>query len=82
MKMSGHVPNAMTDGVLGDLHPDLDKGVTELLDSLSCSLDQAWGTPGLKAEEDHLFQKVAAVHQRQKDLKKKTPLLFLLLVLK
>lgn len=42
MKMSGHVPNAMTDGVLGDLHPDLDKGITELLDSLSCSLDQAW----------------------------------------
>lgn len=70
----------MTDGVLGDLHLDLDKGITKLLDSPSCSLDQAWGTPGLKAEEDHLFQKVAAVHQ--KDLKKKTPLLFLQLVLK
>lgn len=28
----------MTDGVLGDLLPDLDQGITELLDSLNCNL--------------------------------------------
>lgn len=30
----GHAPNEMTDGFLGDLLPDLHKGITELLDSL------------------------------------------------
>ncbi len=33
---SGHAPNEMKDGVLGYL----DLGITELLDSLSCKLDQ------------------------------------------
>ncbi|KAI4903310.1 hypothetical protein NFI96_031847 [Prochilodus magdalenae] len=33
-----HAPNEMTDGVLGDLLPDLDQGITELLDTLKCNL--------------------------------------------
>ncbi|TWW77307.1 hypothetical protein D4764_12G0006970 [Takifugu flavidus] len=36
--MSGHAPNEKTNGVLGDLLPDLDQGITELLDSLSINL--------------------------------------------
>ena len=31
---SGHTPDEMVDGVLGVLLPDLDQGVSELLDSL------------------------------------------------
>ncbi|CAB1444405.1 unnamed protein product [Pleuronectes platessa] len=31
---SGHAPDESADGVLGDLLPDLDQGVSELLDSL------------------------------------------------
>ncbi|TWW81314.1 [Protein ADP-ribosylarginine] hydrolase [Takifugu flavidus] len=31
-------PNEMTNGVLGDLLPDLDQGITELLDSLRINL--------------------------------------------
>ncbi|KAJ8358599.1 hypothetical protein SKAU_G00151240 [Synaphobranchus kaupii] len=32
--MSGHAPDESADGVLGDLLPDLDQGISELLDSL------------------------------------------------
>ncbi|KAJ8345370.1 hypothetical protein SKAU_G00295630 [Synaphobranchus kaupii] len=32
--MSGHAPDETADGVLGDLLPDLDQGISELLDSL------------------------------------------------
>ncbi|KAJ8342163.1 hypothetical protein SKAU_G00320910 [Synaphobranchus kaupii] len=32
--MSGHAPDESADGVLGDLLPDLDQGINELLDSL------------------------------------------------
>ncbi|XP_016321016.1 flotillin-2-like [Sinocyclocheilus anshuiensis] len=35
---SGHAPNETTDGVLGCFLPDLDQGITELLDSLRCNL--------------------------------------------
>ena len=31
---SGHAPDESGDGVLGDLLPDLDQGITELLGSL------------------------------------------------
>ena len=31
--MSGHVPDEGADGALGDLLPDLDWGISELLDS-------------------------------------------------
>ena len=31
---SGHAPDESADDVLGDLLPDLDQGITELLDSL------------------------------------------------
>ena len=34
----GHATNEMTDGVLGYFLPDLDQGITELLDSLRCNL--------------------------------------------
>ncbi|KAJ8359464.1 hypothetical protein SKAU_G00159890 [Synaphobranchus kaupii] len=30
--MSGHAPDELVDGVLGDLLPDLDQGISELLD--------------------------------------------------
>ena len=59
---SGHAPDEMTDEVL-DLLPDLDQGISELLDSLWCYLAavdapihnvpevlswiQVWGTRGL-----------------------------------
>lgn len=33
-----HAPNEMTDGVLGDLLPDLGQSITELLDSLRFNL--------------------------------------------
>ncbi|TWW81768.1 hypothetical protein D4764_01G0015830 [Takifugu flavidus] len=36
--MSGHAPNEKTNGVLGNLLPDLDQGITELLDSLRINL--------------------------------------------
>ncbi|TWW77579.1 hypothetical protein D4764_12G0009690 [Takifugu flavidus] len=36
--MSGHAPNETTNGVLGDLLPDLDQGIIELLDSLRINL--------------------------------------------
>ena len=32
--MSEHAPDETADGVLGDLLPDLDQGISELLDSL------------------------------------------------
>ena len=32
MTMSGHAPDESVNGVLGDLLPDLDQGITELLD--------------------------------------------------
>ena len=31
---SGHAPDESADGVMGDLFPDLDQGISELLDSL------------------------------------------------
>ena len=31
---SGHAPDERADGVLGDLLPDLDQGISEFLDSL------------------------------------------------
>lgn len=34
----GHATNEMTDCVLGYFLPDLDQGITELLDSLRCNL--------------------------------------------
>lgn len=35
---SGHALDEMADGVLGHLLPDLDQGISELLDSLWCFL--------------------------------------------
>lgn len=34
LTMSGHVPNDLADGILGDLLSDLIQGIIELLDSL------------------------------------------------
>ena len=34
LKPSGHAPDESTDGVLGDLLPDLDHNISELLDSV------------------------------------------------
>ncbi|KAI4879793.1 hypothetical protein NFI96_027057 [Prochilodus magdalenae] len=39
--------NRVTDGVLGDLLPDLDQGITELLDSLKCNLVASDGPRGV-----------------------------------
>ncbi|TWW64310.1 hypothetical protein D4764_03G0013180 [Takifugu flavidus] len=36
--MLGHAPNETTNSVLGDLLPDLDQGITELLDNLRINL--------------------------------------------
>lgn len=37
----GNAPNEMMDGVLRDFLPDLEQGVTELLDSLRCKLRES-----------------------------------------
>ena len=41
---SGHAPDETVDGVLGDLLPDLDQGISELLDSLWCYLARCTDT--------------------------------------
>lgn len=35
---SKHAPDEIMDGTLGDLVPDLDQGISELLDNLCCYL--------------------------------------------
>ena len=52
---SGHAPNETTDGVLGDLLPDLDQGITELLDSLKCNLAASDGPKHNVPEVFYLF---------------------------
>ncbi len=39
----GHTPNETADGVQGYFLPDLDQGITELLDSLRCNLEASDG---------------------------------------
>ena len=41
---SGHAPDESTDGLLGDVLPDLYQGISQLLDSLWCDLAAADGT--------------------------------------
>lgn len=36
LKMLGQAPNEIKDGILGDLFPDLDQTITELLNSVTC----------------------------------------------
>lgn len=38
MSLTGNAPNETTDRVLGHLLPDLDQGITELLDSLNLAV--------------------------------------------
>lgn len=35
LKMLGQAPNEMKDGILGDVFPDLDQTITELLNSVT-----------------------------------------------
>ena len=41
---SGHAPEEMTDVLLRDLLPDLDQGISQLLDSLWCDVESVDGT--------------------------------------
>ncbi len=52
LTMSGHAPNETTDGVLGYFLPDLDQGITELLDSLRGNLA---GSDGVKQNVPEVF---------------------------
>ena len=42
--MSGHAPDETTDVLLRDLLPDLDQGISQLLDSLWCDVASVDGT--------------------------------------